>query len=130
MGEQPALGRAELELLQFLTEHPPASVREVVQEFGVARGYARTTVLTMMERLREKGFLTRRKVGGVFRYAPNVSKAELLRNLVTDFVEKTLGGSLSPFVAYLSRGGRVRPEELQELKRLVAVLEADQEEER
>ncbi len=56
----------------------------------------------MMERLRKKNYLTRRKDGGAFQYLPVVAKTELMQTLVQDFVEKTLGGSLSPFVAYLT----------------------------
>ena len=82
----------------------------------------RTTILNVMERLRSKGFLARKKIDGVFHYEPRVAKADLLRSLVRDFVEKTLGGSVSPFVAYLSRDARISDEELEELRAIVKDL--------
>ena len=85
----------------------------------------RTTVLNVMERLRQKGYLKRRKSEGVFQYFPSVPKAELLGDLVKDFVETSLGGSVSPFVAYLSRETVVGEDELKELKKLVRDLERD-----
>src|SRR5207249_331104 len=59
--EQPSLGDQELEVLRFVAEHAPISVGEVAERFGEPRGLARTTILTVMERLRKKGFLTRSK---------------------------------------------------------------------
>jgi predicted transcriptional regulator len=119
---------AEWELLQYILEHHPITVREVTAQFAETHGHARTTVLTMMERLREKGYLTRRKMGGVNRYSPSETKPELLQGLVRDFVQKALGGSVSPFVAYLGREARLSPEELSELKQLVQEQEAQPEE--
>ena len=97
---QPSIGRAEMEILHYITEHHPVTVREVADHVAETKGHVRTTVLNIMERLRKKGHLTRRKVGGLFQYSPRVSKTELMRNLVRDFVSKALGGSVSPFVAY------------------------------
>jgi BlaI family transcriptional regulator, penicillinase repressor len=119
---------AEWELLQSIVERHPITVREVTAQFAPTHGYARTTVLTMMERLREKGYLIRRKVGGVNRYSPSEPKTELLQGLVRDFVQKALGGSVSPFVAYLGKEARLNREELRELKQLVQAWEAQQEE--
>src|SRR5437763_10767081 len=99
--ERSPLGAQELEVLRFVAEHGPASVGEVAEQFGAPRGLARTTVLTMMERLRKKGYLVRKKEARAFRYAPRQAQADVLRGLVRDFVEKTLAGSLTPFVAYL-----------------------------
>jgi predicted transcriptional regulator len=114
---------AELEVLRYVTEHPGTSVRDVAAEFARTRGLARTTVLTLMERLRKKGHLTRRKAEGVFQYSARESRGELLSRLVGRFVEKTLGGSLQPFVAYLLDRPRVSREELDELKDLVDKLD-------
>jgi predicted transcriptional regulator len=116
--EKPSLGDQELEVLRFVAEHAPISVGEVAQQFGVPRGLARTTILTVMERLRRKGYLARSKERPA-RYSPRLSQNEVLRGLVRQFVEKTLAGSLSPFVAYLAEAREVTEEELTALRRLV-----------
>ena len=117
------LGATEIEVLRFLGEHHPLSVGEVADHFAQTSGQARTTILTVMERLRKKGHLTRKSIKGVYRYAPKVSSHDLLRGLVKTFVDQTLGGSVSPFVAYLSDSGPVSEDDLQQLKRLVRDLE-------
>jgi len=113
------VGRAELEVLHYVQEHHPVTVRDVAEQFAETHGLVRTTILNVMERLRKKGFLTRRKVEGVFKYEPRIGKADLLRSLVRDFVENTLGGSLSPFAAYLARDAKMSDEELKELRKVV-----------
>ncbi|MDZ4820743.1 MAG: BlaI/MecI/CopY family transcriptional regulator [Planctomycetota bacterium] len=117
------LGKLELETLQFVADHPASSVREVADHFANISGQARTTLLTVMERLRAKGYLSRRKVEGIHRYRATISKAELLRSLVGDFVDDVLGGSVSPFVAYLSQSSDLTGEEVQKLEELLARIE-------
>lgn len=117
------LGELELDTLRFLSESGPLTVGEVAKMYGVPRGLARTTLLTVMERLRTKGYLVRRRVCGVYRYSPKLDQRDLLSGLVADFVEKSLGGSLSPFVTYLVDSGRLDPEQIDQLQRLVESLE-------
>ena len=124
------IGDQELTLLQWVGERRGATVGEAAEEFGGPRGLARSTVLTMMERLRRKGHLARRQVDGVYRYAPTRPAGETMRGVVASFVEKTLGGSLSPFAAYLAEAEQVSAEELAELERIVARLRERREGER
>jgi hypothetical protein len=70
-----------------------------------------------------QSWLTRKRVKGVYRSCPKVANDDLLRGLVADFVGTTLGGSVSPFVAYLSEGGPISDGDLDTLKRLVAEME-------
>jgi predicted transcriptional regulator len=86
---------------------------------------ARTTVLTVLERLRKKGYLTRVRQEGVFHYSPQVPPGEVLQGLVRQFIEKTLAGSVSPLVAYLARVKRLSDEELADLQRLVEELKTE-----
>lgn len=118
------IGDQELALLRWVAEQGAASAGEVAEGFGASRGLARSTVLTMMERLRAKGYLERRRADGVFRYAAKASPSELLQGAVATFVEKTLAGSVSPVVTYLAERREVSDDELAELERLVERLQS------
>ena len=118
-----AVGEQELAVLRYVAEHGPATVGEVAERYGEAQGLARSTILTVMERLRAKGHLTRRKVEGVFQYASRVPTGELLRGVVGDFVQRALAGSLSPFAAYLAEADAVSDEELAQLQDVVNRLQ-------
>jgi predicted transcriptional regulator len=115
------VGEQELRILKDLVERGPGSVGELQARYGEPQGLARSTVLTMMERLRRKGYLTRRREAGVYRYEPR-GGAQVLSGLVGRFVEKALGGSLSPFVAYLSDRETISDTELRELEQLLGRL--------
>jgi predicted transcriptional regulator len=117
------LGTLELEVLRYVTDHHPITVREVADHMALAHGHARTTVLTVMERLRRKGHLARRRTRGGYRYSPVQSRTGLLAALVRDFVSGALGGSLEPFMLYLSREANPTPDELAELRRVVDALD-------
>ena len=122
-GSKATIGRAEMEILHFIHDHHPVTVRTVAEGYGESKGLARTTILNVMERLRKKGHLTRKQTGGLFQYSPRLAKADLLRGLVREFVDNSLGGSLSPFVAYLTEEADLTPKELGELKQIVRDLE-------
>ncbi len=124
MTSRRTIGRAELEILNYIQDHHPITVREVADHFSQTRGHVRTTVLNVMARLCRKRYLTRRKTGGIYRYSPSLPKGQLLRTLVRDFVQKTLGGSLSPFVAYLAQDADLDEGDVAELKKLVRALES------
>jgi predicted transcriptional regulator len=119
------IGDQELALLRDLGTGDAATVAEVVERFGLPRGLARSTVLTMMERLRKKGHLTRRQVDGIYRYAPRTAPADAVQHAVASFVDRTLNGSVTPFVTFLAESHEVSDTELAELEELVAKLQDD-----
>ncbi len=125
--DRPTLGEQELEVWRWIADHAPVSAREVADHFADARELARTTVLTVMERLRKKGYLSRRRRDGVYEYASRVPSAEVVQGLVRQFVEKTLAGSVSPLVAYLTRTRQLSEAELADLQRLVDDLKGERE---
>jgi len=89
-----------------------------------AKGYSRTTVLNLIERLRKRGYLERKKREGVFRYSPTTERTDVMRMQVRNFVKQSLGGSLEPFMFYLAEEEAVDDQELDELMRIVAELDA------
>ena len=117
------LGDQELELLKFIEQHEPISVREMADQYGAEVGLARTTILTMMERLRKKSFLQRSRRGAVYMYRTVQENEVVLKQLVGDFIKRTLGGNLSPFVAYLSDKSELSDDEVRLLRDLLDRME-------
>jgi predicted transcriptional regulator len=126
MSSQPrSIGDQELALLHFISDRGQATVAEAVEGFGQPRGLARSTVLTMMERLRRKGHLGRRMNRHVYTYAPRTPHAAAVRQAIASFVERTLGGSISPFVTYLSERRELSDQEVADLEALLATLQRE-----
>ncbi|MBN2312039.1 MAG: BlaI/MecI/CopY family transcriptional regulator [Candidatus Hydrogenedentes bacterium] len=120
---QHGLGELELEILKAMWESPGRTVQEVAGEFGRQRGCARTTVLTVMQRLHRKGFLKRRKVEGVYRFWPTHGRGKVISGLIRQFVENVLDGSPAPFLAYLADAKNLNDQQAEQLRRIVEALE-------
>ncbi len=120
------LGEQESALLAWVAANAPAGVAQIVAGWGADNQLARTTVTTMLERLRAKGYLSRAKSGGAYAYAPQHEHETQLRGVVGRFVEKTLGGSLDPFVAYLGEAD-LSPMQKAQLRELVEKLDDEKE---
>jgi predicted transcriptional regulator len=128
--DRPTLGEQEAAVLRFIAENAPVPARDVVEKFAGEQELARSTILTKIERLRKKGYLVRKRQRGVFFYSPRVPQAEVLGGLVRDFVEKTLGGSVSPFVSYLMETRELSEDEVAVLRRLAREIGDGAKEER
>ncbi len=57
------------------------TVRDLIDAPGI-RGLAYTTVMTILDRLRQKGFLARRRVGRAYSYRPRTTREQYLSALV------------------------------------------------
>ena len=119
------LGRLELEVLKIVWDKQNCTVLEVAEVLARQKGYARTTILTVMQRLHKKGFLQRKKAGGVFRYSPTQKKTTVLGNLAKQFVQNTFEGSPSSLIQHIADTD-VSTDELKQIRRIInAALKAE-----
>jgi predicted transcriptional regulator len=121
------LGELELAVLNAVFDRPGSSVREIAALMAEERGLARTTILTVMQRLHGKGFLRRRKVGAVYRYTATSEQRQVVSDLIGQFVSKTLGGSPVPFLAYLAESKDLTEDQIAQLREIVDDLERSEE---
>jgi predicted transcriptional regulator len=121
----PNVTDAEWSVLEQLWAKGPATVRQLTDALypnGGASEYA--TVHKLLERLDKKGFIRRRRSGGIIEYQAVVDREQLLSQQLDALVEKMCGGSLQPLLTNLIRGRRLSGEELRELAALVESLDS------
>lgn len=110
---------AELEVMQALWRcEPPASRADVAAALPREHPMAVTTLLTVLTRLGEKGFLRADRDGRRSLYTPLISQADYLAAQSRTFVQKVCGGSLPAFAAALCDSGLTK-EELEQLRDLL-----------
>lgn len=110
---------AELSVMQALWRCEPPAGRDALEAIlSTTHPMAPTTLLTLLTRLENRGFLSVEKAGRRSVYTPLVSQADYLASQSKTFVEKLFGGSMSAFASALCHSGLSR-EELQELRRLL-----------
>jgi len=79
----PALGDLEAQVMRKIWERAqPVTVRDIVGELERERPIAYTTVMTVMDNLRKKGWLRRQADGRAYRYEPLVSGEEYSAGLM------------------------------------------------
>jgi len=120
---EPNLGERELEVLKIIWEREPCPVQEVVEIMSRRRGSARTTILTLIQRLHAKGYLKRKKRFGLYHYATTRQRHTVMAGAVRRFVNTVLDGSPAPFLAYLCNSGQLTEEQLDTLREIAATLD-------
>jgi predicted transcriptional regulator len=118
-----SLGELELEILKVVWARQPCTVSDVVDVLAERRGSARTTVLTVMQRLLGKGFLRRRLQDGVHLYSTVRKKNTVVGGLIHQFVDTVLDGSVVPFVNYLAESKGLSAEQLETLRGIARELD-------
>ena len=109
----------ELAVMQALwSRTPPVTSGELQQQLKESHPMALTTLLTVLSRLADKGFVTIEKEGRSSRYYPLVTRETYLAGQSRRFLDQLCGGSLSAFAAALCDSGLTR-EELDELRALL-----------
>jgi predicted transcriptional regulator len=114
---------AELEVLKVLWAAGPVTVRDVATALRrQRRRLAYNTVLTLLSRLRDKGYVAadRRDTAHVFRAL--VSRDDLLGSSLAALADRVCDGTASPLVQALVRGRRFTAAEIAHFRKLLDEL--------
>lgn len=110
---------AELEVMQAIWAcTPPVARAEIDAILKDTHPMALTTLLTLLTRLSERGFIKIEKVGRSAQYIPLVTQEEYLAEQSKRFLDKLCGGNLSAFATALCHSGLTK-EEIAELRDLL-----------
>ena len=110
---------SELAVMQAVWEcTPPVSRTALEEKLLPTYPMAQTTLLTLLTRLAQKGFLTIEKQGRANFYLPTVTRDAYLADQSRRFVDQLCGGSISLFASALCDSGLSR-DELVELRKLL-----------
>ena len=110
---------SELAVMQAVWQcTPPVSRTDLEEMLLPQHPMAQTTLLTLLTRLTEKGFLAVEKQGRSNIYVPLISRDAYLADQSRRFVDQLCGGSISLFASALCDSG-LSKEELEELSRLL-----------
>ena len=98
-----------------------ATVREVYEALLENRRIAYTTVMTMMNILEAKGYLTKEKEKDdrAFRYRPARAEQATITSMVSEFVDRVFDGASRPLLLHLVKTAKLTEKERTELLRLM-----------
>jgi len=118
------LGEAEMEMLQHVWTFGQATVAEVHQEVLKTRSVAYTTVMTLLKKLADKGYLQYKKEGTAYIYSPARPPEQVRGNLLKEMIHKVFQGSSTALVHTLVAQEDFSPEEIAEIQTLIAGIDS------
>jgi predicted transcriptional regulator len=115
----------ERNVLRALWQDGPGSVREVHARLKAAGlDWARSTVVTLLQRLEKKGYVESDKTEFAFKFRAVVSRDELLRLRMAELADDLCDGRWEPLLLAFTKREKYTAGELAELQRLVDELSA------
>ncbi len=118
-----------MEVLQRVWTMGEASVADVHESIRKVRPVAYTTVMTVMRKLAKKGFLHCDRSESRYMYSPARPPGQVRQELVQDLLDQVFHGSAAALVQTLVRGESLSAEESAEIRKMLARMAAEQEEE-
>jgi predicted transcriptional regulator len=115
----PPLSQAQLEIMNIVWEQGDVTVADVWKSLSSQRKVARNTILTMLTRLEEKGWLRRDTQGHAHRYRAAVPREATMGTMIKDLVETAFGGSAEGLMMALLEGRGVSKEEAARIRLLI-----------
>ena len=118
----PQLSDTELEIMKIVWGNPEKiTLFTYIMDGLAARGKPcqKNTLIVLLSRLMNKGFLSAKKIGRRNEYTTLISEAEYQTAQTKNFLNKIYEGSVKGLVSNLIMGDLLADEEYEELKRLL-----------
>jgi predicted transcriptional regulator len=115
----PPLSEAQLEIMNVVWDRGEVTVADVWKALSVDRKVARNTVLTMLTRLEEKGWLERDSVEHAHRYRAAVRREATLGTILSRLVQTAFGGSAEGLLVALLQNRSVSKEEAGRIRAMI-----------
>ena len=117
------ISETELRVLRVLWEQGPGTVRQINQTLP---HWAYTTVQTLLVRLERKGYVACDRSGFAHVFRALVSRDELMRRRLSELAQQLSDGVATPLVLALVEENRFSAQEIEQFRRLLDQLEADE----
>ena len=114
------LTEQELEIMKIVWQLEKATVRDVYEALLERRKIAYTTVMTMMKILEQKQYLRKSQEDRAYLYRPARPKQQVIRGMVSEFVDRVFNGSAQPLLLHLVEDRRLTETELREIERAIS----------
>ncbi len=118
------LPEAELEIMLIIWEtEGNVNSEYIMKKLDGVKSWKRTTVLNLLTRLCDRGYLVCEKRGKVNYYTPSVKRKDYLEYESKSFLKKLYNNSLTSFIASLYDGKSISKEDLNEIEKFIKEVE-------
>ncbi len=120
------LTNSEWYVLDCLWERSPQTVMELVAALGDRLGWAKSTTITTLRRMEDKGLVRCNLEGRTKHYTPAVSRDQAARRETRSFLDKVYRGSVGLMVSAMAQDQALSKEEIDELYEILRRAEEGQ----
>ena len=120
-----ALSEAEWNIMESLWEECPKVGSRIVADMAGRVGWSRSTTLTMLKRMTEKGLIACEDNGRMRVYVPLVERETAVKKETDNFLKRVYHGSASMLVNSFIKRQRLSAEELSELRQILDKAEEE-----
>jgi predicted transcriptional regulator len=113
------LFESEWAILQVVWEREPCAAPTVQEALQKSKGWAYTTVKTMMDRMVRKGLLTTERIRNLYLYRSAVTRAQAQRNELLRAAQRAFDGALTPMMQFLIESEKLSEEDYRHLEHLI-----------
>ena len=109
---------AEFEIMHIIWQNnPPISTNQIISCLDSNKTWKPQTVLTLLVRLIDKGFLHSEKIGKERTYSPLISQKDYLSIETSSFFDRLHSNSIHSLVSTLYDGKKLSDEDVADLKK-------------
>jgi len=110
----------ELLILKVLWQQAPLLARDVQAALAAeGRDLAKTSIITTLNTMVVKKYLTRMKQGNMYLFSPQITESEVGDRVLEDVVDRVFDGSTSAVLLKLFEVKEIDGDELQELRQII-----------
>ncbi len=120
------LTNSEWYVLDCLWDQPSMTVMELVAALGNRLGWAKSTTITTLRRMEDKGLVLCTVEGRTKHYAPAVQRDQAARRETRSFLDKVYRGSVGLMVSALAEDRALSRAEIDELYEILHKAEEGQ----
>ncbi len=113
------LFESEWAILQVVWEREPCAAPTVQEALQESKGWAYTTVKTLMDRMVRKGLLKTERVRSLYLYRSAVTRAQAQRNELLRTAQRAFAGALTPMMQFLIESDKLSEKDYQYLEHLL-----------
>jgi BlaI family penicillinase repressor len=115
----PQISDAEWRIMKVLWTKAPQTTNEVVDALDGETDWKPKTIHTLLSRLVQKGALTFEKQGREYLFQTAVTAEECEHEAANSFLDRFFDGDLAPFLARFVEGRKLKPAQIEKLKRIL-----------
>jgi predicted transcriptional regulator len=112
------LTTAEEQIMKLLWRLERAFIRDLLNEFPDPKP-ASTTVLTLLKRMIDKGFVSYKLFGNSREYYPLIKKSDYFSDHINGLIKDFFNNSTTQFASFFANETKMNQDELKELRDLV-----------